>query len=336
MPVRMDALPLPPVQPAYKDRRTGLIVFGVLAIIIGACCALLVPLAILGQIIAARRHGTDIDFSAALIGAAVYGLLALVLIWLGVGSVLLRRWACALLLCLGWIGLIIGLIAMPAVFIAMNSIGDTLRAQGQTVPPVTLAVIKLITITTTFVIYIVIPGAAVLFYRSPHVRQTCEARDPVVRWTDRCPLPVLALCLMQAFGAVMMLFILPVYGRVFPLAGFVVQGWPARMLWLVVIAFLAYAARGCYRLELRTWWVYLVGTLLLWSSSLVTFQRLGLVEFYRLMGIPQRQLELMARNPLLANGSILWVGLLSMVIFLGYLFYVRRYFPAAKDRPAAA
>jgi len=251
MPVRMDAPTPPPVQPAYKDRRTGLMVFGVFAILIGACCALLVPLAIFGQMMAARQSGTGLDATAALIGASVYGLMALVLIWLGVGSVLARRWARALLLCLGWIGLIIGVIAIPAVMVAMNSIGETLRAQGQTVPPVTLAVIKIVTIATTFVIYIVIPGVAVLFYRSPHVRQTCEARDPVVRWTDRCPLPVLALCLLKIFGAAMLLLILPTYGRVFPLAGVVLQGWPARMLWLAVIAFMVYAARGFYRLDLR-------------------------------------------------------------------------------------
>ena len=54
-------------------------------------------------------------------------------------------------------------------------------------PPGTLALIKFFAIATTFVIYIVIPGVAVLFYRSPHVKHTCEVRDPVERWTDRCP-----------------------------------------------------------------------------------------------------------------------------------------------------
>jgi len=79
-----------------------------------------------------------------------------------------------------------------------------------------------------------------------------------------------------------------------------------------------------------------VGALVLWTSSLVTFQRVGLVDFYRQMGLPERQLELMAHNPMLVNGSILWLSLLSMVIWLGYLLFVRRYFTAAKDRPAAA
>jgi hypothetical protein len=331
----MDVSTPLPVQPAYKDRRTGLIVFGIFAVIIGAICALFVPLMIFGQLINARKLGTDFDPSAALISSFVYGVMAVAMIWLGVGSILARRWARALLLCLGWIGLITGVLAMPAVFLAMDSIGDTLRAQGQTVPPATLAVIKFFAIATTFVIYIAIPGIAVLFYRSPHVKHTCEMRDPIVRWTDRCPLPVLALVLVKSFGAVMLLLILPIYGGAFPLAGYVVTGGAARLCWLIVVVFMAYAARGFYRLDRQAWLVYTVGATVLWVSSLVTFQRIGLVDFYRQMGLPEGQLEVMAKSPLFLNGSLLWLSLLSMVVFLGYLFYVRRYFPAVKDRPAA-
>src|SRR5436190_12261921 len=100
----MDASPPPLVQPVYKDRRTGLIVFGIFAILIGAFCALLVPVMIFGQVMAARRLGTEFETSAALISSAVYGAMAVVMIWLGVGSILARRWARALLLCVGWIG----------------------------------------------------------------------------------------------------------------------------------------------------------------------------------------------------------------------------------------
>ncbi len=118
MPMRMDFTAPPPVAPSFKDRRTDLIVFGIFTIVVGGFCALLVPVVIFGQMMAARRLGTEFDTSAALISSAVYGLMAVVMIWLGVGSVLARRWARALLLCIGWIGLIIGLIAMPAVFVA--------------------------------------------------------------------------------------------------------------------------------------------------------------------------------------------------------------------------
>ena len=328
--------PIPPIQPSYKDRRTGLIVFGIFAILVGAFCALLVPLAFFGQMMAARQLGTTFDASAAVVSAVVYGLLAAGLIWLGVGSVLARRWARALLLCLGWIGLVIGLISLPAVFGVMNSIGDILRAQDPSVSPGKVSTVRSVLLAIAFIIYIAIPGAAVLFYRSAHVRHTCEVRDPVRRWTDRCPLPVLALTLINAFAIPILLLTLPFYGRVFPLAGFVVQGRPARLLWVVVIVFMAYVARGLYRLDLRAWWIYTAGTLVLWTSSLVTLLWIGPMEFYRQMGLPQSQLDLMANSPLIRPASILWISLPSVAIFLGYLRYVRRYFAPAKDRPAAA
>lgn len=322
----MDASLPPPVPPAYKDRRAGLIVFGIFAIVIGAICALFVPLMIVGQMLTARRLGTDVDMSAAVISAGVYALLAVVMIWLGVGSILARRWARALLLCLGWIALITGLIVMPAVWVVMNSIGDTLRAQGQTVTEGQLVVVKIIMIATTFVIYIVIPGIAVLFYRSPHVKHTCDVRDPVERWTDHCPLPVLALVILKVFGAVMLLLILPIYGGAFPLAGYVISGGAARILWLIVVGFMVYAARGFYRLDRQAWFVYLVGATVLWTSSLVTFLRIGLVEYYRQSGLPEHQLELMARSPLIQGHTFLWLSALGMGLFLGYMIYVRRFF----------
>ena len=333
---RMDDPTPPQVQPAYHDRHTGLIVFGILEILAGALCALIAPLTFFGQILAAKRTGAEFETANALLVMGIYGVMAVVLIWLGIGSTLARRWARAILLCLGWIGLCIGIIALPAVFFALNSVGDTLRAQGRDLPPAALAVIKLVALATTFFIYIVIPGIVVLFYRSPHVRRTCEVRDPVIRWTDRCPLPVLALCLIKGLGAAMLLLMLPVFGRVFPLAGTLVQGWPARLLWLGVIAFMIYATRGFYRLDLRTWWIYLIGALLLWSSSLATFLRIDLIDYYRLMGLPERQLERMAHNPLISHGPLLGLSLLSMAAFLSYLLYVKRYFPTATDHPAAA
>lgn len=332
----MDAPPLTPPAPAYQDRSTGLVVFGVFAIIIGAVCGLLVPLAVLGQLLAARRLGTEFDSSAAFTAAAIYGLLAAALITLGIGSIRARRWARALLLCLGWIGLIAGLVALPVIWLAMNNLDATLRAQGQSVHASSLALIKIITLCTTFVIYIVIPLVAVLFYSRRNVRLTCEARDPVERWTDRCPLPVLALCVVKAWSALLILLMLPTYGRVFPLYGMLAEGWPARLLWLGMVAFLAYTIRGFYRLDLRAWWIYVAGSVALWASSMVTLQRIGLAAIYRSMGLPERQIALTAHNPLLQGNTLLWLSLVSVVVWYAYLVSTRRFFRPVTNPPAAA
>src|SRR5438034_406184 len=74
------------------------------------------------------------------------------------------------------------------------------------------------------VIYVILPGAWVLFYRSRHVKATCESYDPMVRWTDHCPLPVLAVSLWLTFSALMMLVMAVVYKGILPMFGSFVAG----------------------------------------------------------------------------------------------------------------
>ncbi len=94
----------------YKDRKTGLIIFGVLTMGIGGLVALLVPLMIFSATMSTKELGSD--QVGKIVGPAIafYGLLAVVLIWLGIGSTMARRWARALLLIFSWTWLILGLI----------------------------------------------------------------------------------------------------------------------------------------------------------------------------------------------------------------------------------
>jgi hypothetical protein len=62
------------------------------------------------------------------------------------------------------------------------------------------------------VVFVLLPAIWTYFYRSPHVKATCEARDPVARWTDACPLPVLGFCLWLLFS-VPMLLVMPISGH---------------------------------------------------------------------------------------------------------------------------
>ena len=60
------------------------------------------------------------------------------------------------------------------------------------------------------VFFVILPAVWIFFYKSRQVKATCEARDPVARWTDACPLPVLALCLWFLFFRLGL--VLQVYG----------------------------------------------------------------------------------------------------------------------------
>jgi hypothetical protein len=322
----MDTPPpvLPPA-PAYKDRRTGLIVFGIFVILLGLFCLLMVPLSVVGQIMAAKRTGAELDWMFILPTLLIFALMAVSLVWLGVGSIQARRWARALLLCLGGMGLCIGLITLVCVVPVLGSMDEMMRRQGQEVPPGALAVAKVFAFGSILVIYVLIPGALVLFYRSRHVKLTCEARDPVARWTDRCPLPVLAMCILQMFGAVYLLA-LPRFGAAMPLAGFLVTGWAARVLWLGFAGLSFYGAWGFYHLRARVWLIYTATIVLFAVSSVVTFLRVDLLDYYRLVGMPEQQIEQIAASPLIKGHGFILMSVASLVIFGGYLLYLRRYF----------
>ena len=62
------ATPVEPTVPAYKDRSTGLVVFGILTLLMGGLCALFVPLMLLGQVVAARANPASVNLAAMLPG----------------------------------------------------------------------------------------------------------------------------------------------------------------------------------------------------------------------------------------------------------------------------
>ena len=95
--------------PDYKDRSTGLVIFGILTLLLGCLAGLFVPLMLFGQMMAAKApDAPPVNHAAMLPGIVIYGGLAVALVWLGIGSIKARRWARALLLIFSWSWLIMG------------------------------------------------------------------------------------------------------------------------------------------------------------------------------------------------------------------------------------
>jgi hypothetical protein len=92
----MIASSQPPI--AYKDRRTALIVFGILTIAIGCVMALFIPLMLFSATMTAKEPGSGDMYRMMIPVCAMYGTLVVTLIWLGIGSAMARRWARTLLL----------------------------------------------------------------------------------------------------------------------------------------------------------------------------------------------------------------------------------------------
>jgi hypothetical protein len=323
-PVESTALPMP-----YKDRSAGLVVFGILTILLGCLAGLFVPLMLVGQAASAKATGAQPPFSTLLPVLSIYGILAVALVWLGIGSIMARRWARALLLIFSWIWLVMGVLVLicmaffiPQMLANMPSGGTT----GQpALPSAAKGLIMIFMFLIFAVLFVILPAVWTFFYSSRHVKATCATRDPVTRWTDACPLPVLGLCLLLVFSVPMML-IMPVADHgVMPFFGIFLTGTPGAMFCLATAALWSYAAWSLYKLEPRGWWIILIALCVFMASSLLTFARHDMLEMYRLMGYPEAQIEQMQKTGLLTGNRMSWMMSLCMLPFLGYLLFIRKF-----------
>src|ERR1051326_5894470 len=85
-----------PVPPVYPDRKTGLVIFGIIQIILGLLAALMVPFVVLGAVMSRLRPGGAMRPGQFASGIATYVLIAAVFLALGIGSVQVKRWSRAL------------------------------------------------------------------------------------------------------------------------------------------------------------------------------------------------------------------------------------------------
>jgi hypothetical protein len=326
-----EAAPMEPTLPPvpYKDRSAGLIVFGILTILLGCLAGLFVPLMLFGQAASAKVTGTPATFSAILPAISIYGVLAVALVWLGIGSTMARRWARALLLIFSWSWLIMGLLVLVFMAFVIPKVLANLPSSGTTGHPAMPAAAMVGMMVGMFlvfgVLFIILPALWTFFYNSRHVKATCETRDHVTRWTDACPLPVLGFCLWLAFSVPMML-IMPIAGHgVMPFFGIFLTGVPGTMLCLAIAALWSYAAWLLYKLDQRGWWLVLITLCVFMASALLTFARHDMLEMYHLMGYPEAQIEQIQKSGLLIGNRMTWLMAFSVLPFLGYLLFIKKF-----------
>lgn len=327
-----------PSQIAFKDRSTGLTVFGILTVLMGVFWVLMVALMIVGQTISAQRADMPPPSRQMLIPVMImYGSLAIVLVWLGIGSIKARRWARAILLILSWSCLIVGLVSLGFMTMMAPQFLEGMKSarpagQPELSSSAQTAVLVIMGLILSF-LFIVLPLVWVLFYGSKHVKATCESRDPIVRWTDRCPLPVLAISLWLAFGA---LTTSPIaYHGVFPFFGTFLIGPLGTVFYIIMGLVWAYSAYAIYKLDQRGWWLIFVSLCLFSISTAITYSRHGVMELYRLMGYPEDQIAQIQKFNFFKGNAVVWSSLISTVPVLGYLFYVRKFFKPGNSEKLA-
>ncbi len=212
---------------------------------------------------------------------------------------------------------------MPRVF--ANS--AAFQQPGQPPLPASAQTMLLVfTLVFNGILFVVLPAVWVWFYQSKHVKATCEARDPVIRWTDRCPLPVLAVSLWLFFGALSTLTLPLAYGGVFPFFGRFLSGSSGTIVWVLIGLSWLYGAWLLFKLQLHGWWLAIIMLVLLSISSVLTYLHHDIIEMYQLMGYPEKQIAMIEQLGMFKGNLMAWTCLIFTVPFIAYLLFIRRYF----------
>jgi hypothetical protein len=185
-----------------SDRSAWIVLAGIVEVALGAGCLLLVrsPGRPARDPAGAQEHrgGPQLPIATVATTSVVYAIFAVFFVWVGIGTVRKRRWARTLMLSAAWVWLLVGV--GGAVMLAFGGLPGTAAAEGD--QALVNGIVRFVAIALGLVFYVVLPLFFVLFLRSGSVRFTFEASDPVPRWTDRCPGPVLSMILTLAYCAV--------------------------------------------------------------------------------------------------------------------------------------
>lgn len=320
----------------FRDQRVGLIIFGALGIIAGILCGLLCLfyVAMLAGLMGDEARPPQATFIQVM---GFYGAAGIAFIWLGIGSILCRRWAPALILAGGWLWLLSGAIGL-AVLLAMHGSFDQAMAQaikdaGSEIRPGLMLAIKAVMFSIFAVIYLIIPAALVLFYGRRAVRLTCGVRDPIPRWTDVLPMPALIAAVMLSLFAFSLIVSALTPG--WPFFTVLLRGPAAHLAALLQGSLLGVAAWGAFRLRPWAWWLGLAMPLFMMVSFAVFMRTVGMATYFDAFGFSPQQRKAIDGSPFLEPGTWDWIMIAYPVIFTAFMLWVKRHFRGAGHSPGA-
>jgi hypothetical protein len=304
----------------YRDRRTALLIAGVLEILLGVGAWLMAAFMVwVASMVAAQGAGNK---GSMIPGMAVYGIAGLVFVILGIGSIRARRWARALWLVVSSFWLIGGVLAAAVVALLMASVAG-------------VESILLIAILSFFAVFMIgLPASLLAFYRSPHVKATCEAAAPEPCWTDGCPLPVLGAALWFASMTLTLPWMGWLYGGLYPFFGHFVRGAAGHGLWIASGLLSGIATYGIYRRIHTLWLLGLVLVLVQGISATVTYAVVDPKELFAAMGIEGAALEQIERMGMIRPSYMIGSVAAAILPMVGLLLWARACFPKRSTEPA--
>lgn len=280
----------------------GLIAFGALQIVLGLLCALLVLYIASGSELAVRQGPSGGATLAS--GLMVYGVATAFFVGVGVGSIKRKRWAVALSAVVSAMWLAAGVVATLLLLVVLPTVEQRMHVSA----PATIA--------AALIAGVVLPLTILLFYRRPAVRAACETSD-IPRWTDRVPLPVLAVMIVLAFGCLAMLANLA--NPVIAIFGTNITGAPAAITLLALAILSAWLVVQCYRLKESAWW-----TLVLLQVAGCVIAAISLARG----GSPKPDTTATGFDMSEVYRSPFFIAIIvgSWLAYFAFLLYLRRYF----------
>lgn len=304
----------------YKDRRTGLVIFGILEILIGLFAGLMAFMMVVGLVAGSGTPGAPPMRMMVPIGVLYLGIAAL-FITLGIGSMMALRWARALTLVVSWWWLITGVVSCFALFALLPRMFDTLPPEQAAAKPVMIGCLSVF----FGLFFILLPLGFILFYRGPSVKATVETRDPVRRWTDDVPLPLLAFSVWMIGGGAAALLCGFMYPS-FPVGRWMIRGPAVPALMLAIVLLMLFIGFGMLRRKPAAWWAAIAMFVLGAGWGVVFMSGMtNLAAWYRDMGMamPPEQLAMMEKM----YASPFFIGwiVLFWAAYLAFLIYLRRF-----------
>ena len=259
---------------AGLPHRTGLTLWGVLLIVLGAVFTLSGVGTLAGAAVARGAFGTVDGRTLVLLAmnCVMSGTMGGGLVWLGVGCCRGRRWVRPLAVAGGSVAAVSGLVAVVPIALAWAAAARDPGLAGG--PGLVVAATGA---AFTLLLMVGVPVAAVAWFRRGTVADTLAVTDPSTRWTDAVPVPVLAwtlACLWLGWGAAFS----AAAGVSFWFTA-TVTGWRVLPTVAIGLAIMA-GGLGSFRGS-ATGWALSVGLLGLLAASAVTFVVAGDATEYR-------------------------------------------------------
>jgi hypothetical protein len=315
-----------------KDRKGLLIFLGVIQIIFGVISALIFLLSIIGLLFMSNpdlENSRQINPSSAVLGSLFYMIMAVVFVVLGIGSIQTRKWARALSLVLSWFTFLMGVFVFIILFILLPGILDRMPL-NENYNPVVMTLAKVFIYSFILIFLVLLPGVFILAYQSKSVVATVQKYNPKQSWTDKYPLPIIAVSFMVFFHSMVPLFS-AINGWVMLFFGIILTGIPTVMLLLLNAVFCIYLGIQIYKLKLRIWY-YLIGFYSFWILSfMVSLLFRNILDVYQHMNIPSAQIEMIENMGIFTNTNMFIFSFILIIPSYFFLFYIKKYFK--KEEP---